>query len=559
MMSAIGSRENLLRHIALVALVALVGVGCGTNPAESEEAVETVRSPLTFVVVDDSASPVHIRITACGTDVTQSQQTINCTVDSGYALIGGGATAQVLASPTGRGGTMGGGGSGGTGGGGGTGGILGVPLKSSRPLDGRTWQASAGHSLISAPIYLEAYAVGLRLDGVNAATLRGMITRSSFTTSPPQSIPGVTLVNPNTMTTIAGGARANTSGAGQYLVRSSPNAMDGWTVRSRDHITSSPGTITAVTTRLMTKGIIEGFGKLEAAGRTGMTSTVTSGEAVASDTVTTGWAIAGYGGWATTTSGPGRLLTALSFGDGGARFVKVGSRDVGQPSAGSTTVNWSEVRRVPNSHGLCTEGGPLATSMDSCVATICTPGNDPYCCNNFWDSTCVSEVTSMCGKSCADYSCSTPSFTPAFWNDGGSVQFNNNSYNYANNRRTDTIAEPGRASGEFCSALSCTTATTLATYAVADGLIDGGPAGACPDGRNVIALYVAPNFDYIWYRLDSSGWTYKRGALPATNLDFSGNPITNPSQADRGIYTTFGGYFCTCSSSVEGGGHAVIQ
>src|SRR5215470_815412 len=38
-----------------------------------------------------------------------------------------------------------------------------------------------------------------------------------------------------------------------------------------------------------------------------------------------------------------------------------------------------------------------------------------------------------------------PLYEPAWWNDGGQKQWNNNCYNYATNYRTDTFAQPGRA------------------------------------------------------------------------------------------------------------------
>jgi len=53
-------------------------------------------------------------------------------------------------------------------------------------------------------------------------------------------------------------------------------------------------------------------------------------------------------------------------------------------------------------HNMCSTGAALANSCDSaksnCVATICA--SDPYCCSTSWDSVCVGEVASMCGKNC---------------------------------------------------------------------------------------------------------------------------------------------------------------
>jgi hypothetical protein len=49
-------------------------------------------------------------------------------------------------------------------------------------------------------------------------------------------------------------------------------------------------------------------------------------------------------------------------------------------------------------HSLCSTGSSLSASCDPCVADICAV--DPFCCNNSWDSLCVSQVSSVCGRSC---------------------------------------------------------------------------------------------------------------------------------------------------------------
>jgi len=38
-------------------------------------------------------------------------------------------------------------------------------------------------------------------------------------------------------------------------------------------------------------------------------------------------------------------------------------------------------------HSLCTTGAKLSSSCNSCTATVC--GNDPYCCNTYWDGLCT--------------------------------------------------------------------------------------------------------------------------------------------------------------------------
>lgn len=117
-----------------------------------------------------------------------------------------------------------------------------------------------------------------------------------------------------------------------------------------------------------------------------------------------------------------------------------------------------------------------------------------------------------------------PLYEPAWWNDGGQKQLNNNCYNYATNYRTDTFAQPGRAAGAMYSTLTC---AAVRPAAVKDDLIDKpGANNKCPDEGHLVALVVAPGFDYHWYRKGRNGrWTHKPGSTPVTNVDNSNNPI----------------------------------
>ena len=49
-------------------------------------------------------------------------------------------------------------------------------------------------------------------------------------------------------------------------------------------------------------------------------------------------------------------------------------------------------------HSICSTGTKLAASCDTCATAICA--QDSFCCNNRWDSQCVSEVASICDESC---------------------------------------------------------------------------------------------------------------------------------------------------------------
>jgi hypothetical protein len=51
-------------------------------------------------------------------------------------------------------------------------------------------------------------------------------------------------------------------------------------------------------------------------------------------------------------------------------------------------------------HEVCTTGDALDTGCSTCVKDICAV--DPYCCASYWDSLCVSEAETVCGKDCPD-------------------------------------------------------------------------------------------------------------------------------------------------------------
>lgn len=154
---------------------------------------------------------------------------------------------------------------------------------------------------------------------------------------------------------------------------------------------------------------------------------------------------------------------------------------------------------------------------------------------------------------------STPAYMPGYWNDASTIQYNNNCYNYANNRRTDHFSQPGWAHGY--SGYDITVAQ-VRSAAIADGLEPTDSTSTSPVGKTKIALVVGTVYgspDYHWYRKDINGlWTHKPGGTQATNLDQSGVAITNPETANRGGYTQFGGYFFTSSSDSQGHGHQVI-
>jgi hypothetical protein len=145
-----------------------------------------------------------------------------------------------------------------------------------------------------------------------------------------------------------------------------------------------------------------------------------------------------------------------------------------------------------------------------------------------------------------------PLYEPDWWNDGGNRQAHNNCYNYGTNYRTDTFAQPGRASGnQYSWPIAC---AGVKAGAVSDDLIDSPKADPkkCPKEGHLVALVVAPGpgfNDFHWYRRGRNGlWSHKPGGGQATNLDNSGHYISDPRNADRGAYTNF----CTFMTVMHG-------
>ncbi len=146
-----------------------------------------------------------------------------------------------------------------------------------------------------------------------------------------------------------------------------------------------------------------------------------------------------------------------------------------------------------------------------------------------------------------------PRYEPEWWNDGGQIQHNNNCYNYSTNYRTDTFAQPGKAAGAMYSLpISC---ASVLPAAEKDGLTNKPDANnKCPGTGHLVALVVAPGWDFHWFRKGPNGyWSHKPGGTAATNLDNSGNTIRDPRTANRGPYTDF------CTFMVVMHGHFKIK
>lgn len=54
-------------------------------------------------------------------------------------------------------------------------------------------------------------------------------------------------------------------------------------------------------------------------------------------------------------------------------------------------------------HGPCSAGGALRAACDPCVTRVCAA--DAYCCATSWDAQCVREAVSTCGQTCGGAAC----------------------------------------------------------------------------------------------------------------------------------------------------------
>ncbi|MFS0757483.1 hypothetical protein ABC383_22670 [Noviherbaspirillum sp. 1P10PC] len=138
---------------------------------------------------------------------------------------------------------------------------------------------------------------------------------------------------------------------------------------------------------------------------------------------------------------------------------------------------------------------------------------------------------------------SIPPYTPGKWNNDPNIQHRNNCYNYANDKITNTFAQPGRGTGQsWTQLLSC--ANDVEPAAQRDGQVPVSTPATTPTQGHFIALVLGIGYDYHWYRLDDNGnWSHKPGQTPARNVDNSGRTITDPQNCDRGPYNIFCGFF----------------
>jgi len=139
-----------------------------------------------------------------------------------------------------------------------------------------------------------------------------------------------------------------------------------------------------------------------------------------------------------------------------------------------------------------------------------------------------------------------PSYNPRYWNNNPTILRSNNCYNYANNKVTNTFAQPGRGSGQVLRSLVCSGSQGVEAAATRDGLRAVSTFQASIPQGWYVAVVIWPQRDYHWYRQDDHGcWSHKPGQTPVRDVDNSGNKIADPRTCNRGPYTDFCTYMVT--------------
>lgn len=178
----------------------------------------------------------------------------------------------------------------------------------------------------------------------------------------------------------------------------------------------------------------------------------------------------------------------------------------------------------------------------------------------------------------APLSGSEPEYNPDLWNIRPEIRGSHNCYAYAmqyispdateqcaekrRNGKTPTerkcsTPQPGHASGHIRMKYTPIKKCHDITARTIDDNMGIHPITfeqKCPIGTSKIALVVDEAHDYHYYRQDSNGyWSHKPGRNNVTNLDASGQLITDPRFASRDYtrdgasdlnYKDFCGFFC---------------
>jgi hypothetical protein len=258
--------------------------GVLVNPNRRRVSVPAGPGRTAVTSLTDWSGKVQSAMWICLNHTPQAHVTIQCAVDPGWVLVGGGAWADAS-------------------GGGGPGALL----TASYPFDPNeltTWEASSKDHVQSSPHILSVFAIGLKLSGYSRDQLRNAIYVNQQSGGPaPHPDASAALNNDSTvMLDLGGGSRVDWHGAGNLLT-----FLMGGTGISKDHLFADPATITSY--RILMSPFVS-FGELELGLESDNVNT-TSGVLQAHVTLPSGVVPVGLMA-ASIYNGPGRMLSRLS-------------------------------------------------------------------------------------------------------------------------------------------------------------------------------------------------------------------------------------------------------
>lgn len=275
--------------------------GCGLEASEGESAEVTGTQHQAVTVTCDATQydgcwqstditgALTVRVYRGKWSASSGFPAASVRVESGYVTVGGGAEIEGEPNP-------------------------GALLITSLPRpDKVAWIAESKHHKYEQMHRIRAYSIGLKISGIDVATLKSQVTYTTVT-SGVSGFPTATasIPNPSQNLLLGGGAAAApdaVGGAGLLLTGSFPNSgLSGWTVTAKHHEISSPGTATA--TAISMPKFIGSF-SLESAAFSGNSG---SAAVYATATVnnTSGLQVpVGVGAQGIGTTGAGRLLTDM--------------------------------------------------------------------------------------------------------------------------------------------------------------------------------------------------------------------------------------------------------
>lgn len=101
--------------------------------------------------------------------------------------------------------------------------------------------------------------------------------------------------------------------------------------------------------------------------------------------------------------------------------------------------------------------------------------------------------------------------------------------------------QPGEVSGQTFSSLTEDSIISAVKRDLGSSIFYKTTANEVPkNGFRKVALVIAPGQDYHWYAQNSDGyWSHKQGLSPITNLDASGNRISNPQTCNRNYFSVY--------------------